>query len=82
MTLFRNLLVLLTLRLSTCFFGAVRRPDVQPKNEYAKQGSFQELQMLQRTCYSVSGTRRTIDGIYAELQMGLTVKYFALTTFP
>jgi hypothetical protein len=38
--------------------------------------------VLQRTCYSASGSRRTTDGIHAELQMGLTVKYFPSNNFP
>jgi hypothetical protein len=49
---------------------------------HSKHGSLQKLQMLQRTRYSASGKRRTIGGMYAELQMALIVKCSAPNNFP
>lgn len=74
-------LVLLLLCLCTLFFGATVITQCTAKWwvhwMISKHGSLQQLQMLQRTSYSESGKRWTTGGIYAELEMVLTVKHSA-----
>jgi hypothetical protein len=43
--------------------------------------SLQQLHMLQRTCYSMSGKGWTTGGMHARLQMVLSVKYFISNNF-
>lgn len=74
-------LVLLFLSLWRLFFGATWTTQCTAKWwvnwMISKYGSLQQLQILQRTCYSESGKRWTKGGMHAELEMVLTVKHAA-----
>jgi len=64
-----------------CSLVLQEQHSVQLNGEYTewsqKHGSLQQLQMLQRICYSESSKRWTTGGMYAELEMVLTVKHSA-----
>lgn len=72
-------IVLLFLCLWNLFFGATWRTQCTAKWGVhwmiSKHGSLQQLQLLQRICYSEYGKRWTTGGMYTELEMVLTVKH-------
>jgi hypothetical protein len=67
--------VLLTSCLRTSCFGDIWKMMCTAKEcMNSKLGSWQQLSMLQRICYSECGSRQTVDGMYAELLMMFDVK--------
>jgi hypothetical protein len=62
------------------FFGAMWKTRCTAVSEYT-DGSLQQLQILQRTCYSLSGERWTTGGMYTGQLMVLRLKCFAPVNF-